>query len=498
MKGETRPPRSAVGATLQATAIDVIAALMVIGQAPIVIRKLGVSGYGLFAFLSVISSQLVPLQLGMPHAVMLRISPMTGSGVGLLRDVLWAGLAVAMGGGVLVGLSAAVAWSSVLVPLVDAAGVPGASAWETSVVVGSLLALQPVTAMLQGLLLGREDYRTLLGLRLVQGVLRPALVIAAMMRDGRFASAVTALLVSEVVVGVASLSALGGAARDFPETTRWTAEVRSLLRVGIPFAVVGVGAALLADSERLLLGSLGSAGALALFALGANAALRLAMLPGAASTFLLPRIARSAAEHRLDLAGETCERWTRLLLLGAAALSAPLIAMMPELLALWVGPGMASAANFSARLVFLGVCISVVGFMALGSLRALARSRVLNLVVWSELTVYAIALTWVVPRFGADGVAVCFLCRMVLETTIYRAIAGVRSPAFVRQTPSLAAALCVLGALTVGSQTLLGEHPEGRGVASVVVLLILVGLLGSRRDLRDLLAFARSRESYRT
>ena len=110
-----------------------------------------------------------------------------------------------------------------------------------------------------------------------------------------------------------------------------------VLRVGLPFALGSVPAALLVDVEKLVLGLRASVEAFTYYSVPYNGVLKLSLIGAAAGMVLLPRVTAEMAAGAVDEAVRLTRASTRLLAATMLVVLIPVMVITPELLRVWVG-----------------------------------------------------------------------------------------------------------------------------------------------------------------
>src|SRR5439155_19864408 len=217
------------------------------------VGRLGAERYGIFALITVLAGQLVGLHLGIGWAATRRVAENRGHGLsaaGTIRAVFLVGLgASAMVAGAFAALAAA-AWTHGFHSSSEALQVAVAAVPSGIVIAG----VQPLAQGLYGVLYGEERFGLVVATRLVHGLVRLGVAVVAVALGG----GVIATLWSQAGTDLLLIATLGLMARPpaaaAPGAPPARAEARALLAMGLPFALAGVFAALLADVEKLAIG----------------------------------------------------------------------------------------------------------------------------------------------------------------------------------------------------------------------------------------------------
>jgi O-antigen/teichoic acid export membrane protein len=473
-------------ATVVSAIVDGTLAVVALAVTPLLIRKLGTEPYGVVGLITVLGSQLSTLQLGVGPALLRALGEARGRDDGsAVRATLGAGAALGALSAAVVGALAFVlaprAWSDAFAT--SAAVRPQALAAVPAT--AALLALQPVLAVVFSSLSGLERFSLLNGVRLVHGIARALAGAVTALRGGGLVgvllaqAAVDALLVATVPLLVRHR--LPPAEGRLP----LRAAVTHLLRLGLPLSAAGIAASLLLDGDKIALGTLRSVAEVAFYTVPAGVVGRLGSFAGMACIFLVPRLASAAAAGQTEEAARLAGRATRLGLCLTAAAAAPLAAVTPELLSLWLGPAFAARSAPAARVMLVGLAIQVSVYGAHAAIRARAHASTLAVVYALELPVFAAALYLLVRPWGVTGAALAWTVRLAFDAALQHVIArrSLGRPVVPFALPALAAA--ALAALALGCHALGAALPVLRLAAGLVTAA--VALLWLPADDRDAL-----------
>lgn len=206
------------------------------------------------------------------------------------------------------------------------------------------------------------------------------------------------------------------------------AEWRGLLKFGSWVSVTMlIGPAILL-ADRLLIGSLIGALAVATYAIAFDIAQRTSLLPRALALAIFPRIAQSdeVQSKRLMI--------TSLKVLNLAMTPATIFALfvVGPFLEIWVGAETGRAATQVCRILLIAYWANAFAMIPYALLQAEGRPHVVAWITIGQAPVYIIVLYLVLSRFGFDGVAWVVLARCLIEVFVmlYYANRGVLMPVF--------------------------------------------------------------------
>jgi O-antigen/teichoic acid export membrane protein len=470
-------------ATVVSAIVDGTLAVVALGVTPMLIRLLGTEPYGVVGLITVLGTQLSTLQLGVGPALLRALGEARGRGdAAALRVTLRAGALLgalsALAVGSLALVAAPRAWS-------DAFATSAAVQQQAQAAVPAtalLLALQPVLAVVFSSLSGLERFTALNGVRLAHGLGRAAAAASAAWYGGGLVGVLLAQAAVDAALVMAAPLLVRQPVPQDPRASLRTAATH-LLRLGLPLSAAGIAASLLLDGDKIALGTLRSVTEVAYYTVPAGVVGRLGSFAGMACIFLVPRLAAAAAAGQTGEAARLAGRATRLGLCLTVAAAAPLAAVTPELLGLWLGPAFAEQATPAARVLLVGLAIQVSVYGAHAAIRARAPAATLAVVYALELPVFAAALFLLVRPWGVTGAALAWTVRLAVDAVLQHLVArrSLGAPVVPLALPALSAT--ALAALALASHALGDTAPVARLAAGLVAAAVALRLLpGEDRD----------------
>lgn len=221
----------------------------------------------------------------------------------------------------------------------------------------------------------------------------------------------------------------------------------------------------LSTMDRMLIGSLLSAEAVAFYTVPFNLVSRASILPGALASSLFPKLSRGSTEDSSRLASDSVA--------ALAAVMTPVIvlgiAVLPVFMRHWVGHSFAEHAAPVGIIVLIGIWVNGLAYIPYSHLQATGRPDIVAKFHALELAPF-IGLLWVgLHYFGLVGAAWAWTFRVAFDAGLLF-IAGGRIPRWPRLIPG---GLIVLMAAFVSPASILSAR-------SVFELLLLtVSLLWS-------------------
>lgn len=193
-----------------------------------------------------------------------------------------------------------------------------------------------------------------------------------------------------------------------------SALLRELFSYGGWITVSNIANPILVTMDRMLIGSLLSAEAVAFYTVPYNLVTRVSVIPGALSTSLFPKLSRGADADSGRLAAEAT--------LALAAITTPLIVIgiiaLPIFMRLWIGPSFAAHATPIGTIFLLGVWINGLAFIPYGLLQANNRPDLTAKFHLLEIIPF-LAILWLgLHYFGLEGAAVAWSLRVAVDALL--------------------------------------------------------------------------------
>ena len=466
---------------------DAILAALNILVIPYLIGQLGAEPYGILGIVSVLAGQLGVLHFGVGTAATRLVAESVGRG--------GEGLALRLAGVATVGGAA-----SLLVGVVFLVVAP--SAWQAGFVISpetlrtalasvpasaALVALTPASAAVYGVLAAREFFLFAARLRVAHGGGRLLAAVAVVALGGGVASILWAQALIDLVAIVAGGSRAMGGIGPMPLASparRGRAlrdSVFAVLMVGLPFALASLLSGLLSDAEKLAIGLARSVEDFTYYVVPFNAVVKFTAISGAVVRVLIPRIAAMVARDDAHEAVVLVERGDRVLTIGMVAVLAPVAAVVPELLSLWVGPAFAERSTLATRILLVGIALNAAALPAHAVVVARGRLSRLNALYALELVLHLAVVYALVVAFGLAGAAAAWTLRVALDLVAQRSLAARTLGIRLRGGTRIWVAVGALAALVAASA---GLPLGGRLIAGAALLAggLLYLMLGPDRS----------------
>ena len=415
-------------AAFAAVYADVLLAVLSLAFVPYLISRLGTEPYGILGIVSMIGGQLGILHVGIGTAATRLVAESVGrGGEGLdsrLTGVAVVSAAASLAVGAVFLIVAPTAWrggfnvSPETLPLALAAVPAGAA----------LIALAPAAAAMQGVLMARERFLFASALRVYQGGGRLAAAVAAVSLGGGVAAILWAQAIvdlSAVLLGwMRSWHGIGRRQQSGAARSRSIGdEVRMVLKAGMPLALVSFLAGLLVDVEKLAIGLSQSVEDFTYYTVPYNAVIKFLILSGAVWRVMMPRSSALYARGERGEVLRLTERADRILAVATLGILAPIVAVAPELLRLWVGQEFVINSTLAMRILILGVGVNSLAFPAGAIVAGSGKASHLTLLYAAEVVVHLVVVYLLVTAFGLAGAATAWTLRVMLDTLAQRVLA---------------------------------------------------------------------------
>jgi O-antigen/teichoic acid export membrane protein len=229
-------------------------------------------------------------------------------------------------------------------------------------------------------------------------------------------------------------------------------------------------AALLLDTEKLAVSMARSIEDFTYYTVPFNAVIRLTMFAGALSTVLFPRLASVAAGGDLVRARDLVRRATRLSVASMSLMLAPLVAVAPELLRVWLGPTFAERSSRPMRILLVALVANTAAYAYNSAIRARARPSALTWLYAAELPLHLAAVYLLVRAWGTTGAALAWAARATVDLAGHYLIAGRTLGERAGGAASLGGPMAALGAFAFACEALGPAMPLGLRVMIGVLL----------------------------
>jgi O-antigen/teichoic acid export membrane protein len=440
---DTTPGRNVArftGINLVGSAVPLIVSIVTI---PIYLSMLGEVRYGIWLVAWVLIGYFGAFDLGLGRAIANGVAKLRGGPASEREAVVWTGVAVNLGFGVLVG-AVALGGAELALRLSDEFGrtlrhellaaLPWLAATVPLLVVGSVLA-----GALEGLdqFLVVNTVGTLGGIG-VQCLPLAAAALIAPRLDVLAAATTLALALSTVLAALACVVYL-------PLTTRPRfdrAQARALLGFGAWISVTSLISPLMSTLDKLIIGAVSGARAVTYYTVPFNLVTRLWIIPTALVRSLFPSFSHLSGLAARTLANDSSRVLSAIM---TPIIVVAIIAVDPFMRA-WVGEAFANEAARPAEILLLGLWANSLAFIPYTFLQAQGRPDLPAKFHLLELLPF-LGLLWLgIKVGGVAGAAAAWSVRVLVDTTLLLIAAKnrPRSQAYLVPAATLAVSAFVL------------------------------------------------------
>lgn len=275
-----------------------------------------------------------------------------------------------------------------------------------------------VTTGLRGILEAIQWFGWVNAIRIPQGVLTYLGPLLVLPFSRNLAAMVGALVCVRLAVWLAyGLVCLRAYPRLATRMELRRGEVRALFRLGGWITVSNVLGPLMVYLDRVLIGAVLTAAAVAYYATPFEVVSRLWIVPGAIVGVFFPAFATSFRADP-DRAARLFRESSRVVLLGVFPPAFILMALAPEALAAWVGAEFAVPGTPVARWLLVGVLVNAVAHIPFGFIQGVGRPDITAKLHLLEAPLY-FALLWGLLRdYGITGAAVAWTLRAAVDAIL--------------------------------------------------------------------------------
>lgn len=457
-----------VALNLGGWALPALAALLAV---PILVRSLGDARFGVLALAWTLLGYFSVLDLGLGRAVTHAVADRAGAGREReIGGVVRASLALL----VPIGLVAALLLF-VLAPWLarDILRMEGELLGETVASFRMLSLALPfvgAAAAARGVLEARQLFGAVNAVRVPHGLivfLGPVLVLPF---SRSLVPAVAILAISRVTMFVAFAALALRAApqlRDDAGTGR--SDLGALLRFGGWMTVSNVVSPLMNTFDRFVVAAVIGVSVVTYYAAPSELVTKLWLFTAAIHPVFFAALATTGARD----AERSVMLLDRMLRMTFAALFLPallLVLLAPDVLRLWLGPAFALESTAVLQVLAVAVFVNTLGQGGMTCIHALGRPDLTGKYHLAELPLYALALWFLLPRYGITGVAVAWAGRAAVDAWLLLFTCPVLLPAS-RRVISRTLVWLLAALVALGLAALLSESGARVAVALAAVPL---------------------------
>lgn len=387
---------------------------------PIYLKLVGIERYGVLSISWIFLGYFGLFDLGLGRATTQRIAVLKSAPAQQSSDTFWTALCLNIAIGV---IGACALWAATAAFFgygfkLDAQ--LRAEAVESLPLLALSVPVATITGVLTGALQGRERFASVnLVSTLSTAAFQILPLLLVMMVGPRLIWVLSAAVMTRII---AALILWYRCRNEFLADTKPVfnrAEVKSLLKFGGWVTVTSMCAPLLVMVDRVFIGGLIGAQAVATYSIAIQLAQRMTMLAQALTGATYPRLAgldRAAADSLSIRSTETL-----VVILTPSAIIA--IFLCGPFLRLWLGSNFDPLSVPISQLMIMGFWINSLAFVPFVRLQAVGRPDLVSYALMAQLPIY-LGLLWLgMTRFGLLGSAIALALRLVIDYALLSVLA---------------------------------------------------------------------------
>lgn len=219
------------------------------------------------------------------------------------------------------------------------------------------------------------------------------------------------------------------------------AHLKPLLHYGGWISAISVLAPLLVTVDRMVIGSLLGARAVAHYTVPYDLVSKVMVLSNSFSSALFPRLAAATEAQGRVMA----QRASATLVAVMSPLIIVGISIVHAFLKVWVGENFAATCIGVAELILVGVWINAAVIPHYSRFMATSSPRIVALIYAAEIPAYFLVLWQLISLWGVAGAAAAWTLRVLIDALVLLRLNRVLGPTIQSALPSLALVLCALG-----------------------------------------------------
>lgn len=379
---------------------------------PLFVAELGPARYGALAIIWVLLGYFGAADFGIGRATSQRIASDTDGDDQSKAQAIWSAFLLVGAFGIVAGV---LAWVSGVVYFGDAFEASDAltdelrgAAW---LLVPNIM-LAAAAGVASGALIGSGRFRLLaIGTVLSQTMSQIIPLAVAMASHETMADLLAGILAGRAIGALFLFAAVAKVFLLGHRISAVLAEMKGLLKYGSWVMVSSLVAPFMVTADRIVIGALMGAVAVAAYAIPFQVAYRTLALPIALSQALFPRLAASddegASRLNRDFAVFTALSFTPVI--------AGLIVLSGPLLELWLGAALDPRSIIVGQILLAGFWVNAVAQVPFNYLQARGNTRFTGILHVVELPLYLLLLAGLGYEFGLAGFATAFALRCLVD-----------------------------------------------------------------------------------
>ena len=437
---------------------------------PMFVSAIGPGRYGVLSIAWIVLGYFGAADFGIGRAITQRISVMRDEGAAARANAVWSALVSMAGfgliGGLLVYLSADWYFSGAFNADAGIKGEIRSALW----ILALCNPVMAVSGVLSGALVGLERFKLV---SLCSVLSNSALLLfplaTALFLDTSLSALILASLAARLLGGILLSAGVWLAFLKGQPLAFSRGEIRRLANFGAWIMVTALIGPLMVFADRLMIGAVQNAAAVAAYAIPFQIASRTLIFPLSVTQALFPRFAYEAAEESRARARDFAIFVGQLF----APLTIALICLASPLLQLWLGSAFDPRSVMVAQLVLAGFWANAIAQVPYGFIQARGNPRFTALVHVTELPFYLLLLYILGQQYGLTGIAAAFAVRCGVDCILLCRKAGAADRGVILRLA--APGLLVAGSVAVG--LLVTEWTTLFAFACVLVCAALAAML---------------------
>lgn len=284
--------------------------------------------------------------------------------------------------------------------------------------------IQSMSAMFRGVNEAFENFREISLVRIGLGVANFLGPFCVALFTTNLAALVSTLLLSRMIAFFLFRKFANAClARELPSEAKGVtvkvspAIAKRLLSFGGWITVSGVIYPLMMQSDRLLIGAIISASAVATYVIPYEMVIQSLVLVGAITTVIFPRLTALASSKPKEVKTYFF-RWLRIVSIAMMLVTLLLVILLPNIMKLWLGEALHGESISVAVILCIGLVPYAVGSMYLSLLHACNRPDITGKTHLIETPIFFIVLFWLTSEYGVQGAAWAWVIRVSMDAII--------------------------------------------------------------------------------
>jgi O-antigen/teichoic acid export membrane protein len=386
---------------------------------PVLIRELGTERFGILTIAWMLGGYFSLLDLGLGRALTNLVANRLGEDdVASLPALFWTGNLLMAGLGVLGGVVCAALSPLLATKLLRLSPALSSESLAAFYVLSLSIPLIICSTGARAVLEAHQEFRIVNAIRIPFGVatfLAPLAVLP-------FSKSLVFAVATLVIARLASFLAYAGfALRRIPLLREHVNLDRGLVPLLFKFGgwmtVSNLISPLMVYLDRVLIGAMISAAAVAFYATPWEVATKFMLLPAAAVSVLFPAFA-TAAVSSTGAVGRLFDRAIAFVCLCLFPIAVTALLFSHEALGLWVGPEFAANSTAVLQWLSLGVFFNGLGYVPYALIQGMGRPDITAKLHMLELPFYVVLVLLATWRFGITGTAAAWSFRVALDLVL--------------------------------------------------------------------------------